>query len=59
MYAIPASQDIVRTANRLKVALTSDPSLAGDELRLATLIRDELGAPPRLLRIPSCLRDDG
>lgn len=58
MDAKALPEEIVRSAHRIASALTSDPSLGHDEVRLAGLIRNELEVVSKLSRIPACLRDD-
>jgi hypothetical protein len=50
--------DMARSAHRIALAVTSDPALGRDEVRLAALIREELDTGAKLSRIPACLRDD-
>jgi hypothetical protein len=49
---------MVRVAKRVHAAVTADPSLAADNVRLTSLIRDELVIVSKLFKIPSCLRDE-
>jgi hypothetical protein len=50
--------EMVRVAKRVHAAVTADPSLAADNVRLTSLIRDELVIVSKLFKIPSCLRDE-
>ena len=53
-----SSPAVLRAATRISVLLASDLTLAGDEVRLAAVISDELRACSSMASIPSCLRDD-
>ncbi len=48
----------MRAATRIKAALTADPTLAQDEMRIARILAEELKRGQDVARIPSCLRDD-